>query len=121
MHVLFECTVTKIGEMVPDFIEASTLIIFNQDVPEELHDMAVLHTKTELASPIQTGDVLTVDGQAFRVTSVGEKANETLKDIGHCTIKFDGGSQPELPGIIHVEAKAIPALNPGTSLTFNRE
>ncbi|WP_019120817.1 PTS glucitol/sorbitol transporter subunit IIA [Brevibacillus massiliensis] len=121
MQVLFEGKVTKIGGMVPDFIQAATLIIFNNDVPEELHDMAVLHTKSATTETVQTGDVLLIDGQSFQVTSVGDKANETLKDIGHCTIKFDGSTSPELPGIIHVEQKEIPQIQLDTVLKFIRE
>lgn len=121
MQVLFESKVTKIGDMVPDFIQASTIIIFNEDVPEELHDMAILHTKSAATETIKPGDQLVIAGESFQVTSVGEKANQTLLEIGHCTIKFDGRSEPELPGIIHVEQKDIPVIELDTTLTFIRQ
>ncbi|MBO8162698.1 MAG: PTS glucitol/sorbitol transporter subunit IIA [Brevibacillus sp.] len=121
MEVLLQAKVTKIGDLVADFLQEKTLIIFNEDVPDELHDMAVLHTKSPVAKEVNTGDFLIVDGHAFQVTSVGEKANETLLSIGHCTLKFDGATTPDLPGTVHLENKELPPLSTGTELSFVRK
>ncbi|UFJ42360.1 PTS glucitol/sorbitol transporter subunit IIA [Brevibacillus humidisoli] len=121
MEVLLQTKVTKIGDLVADFLREKTLIIFNDDVPDELHDMAVLHTKSPTTKEVSAGDYLIVEGDSYRVTSVGEKANETLISIGHCTIKFDGATTPDLPGTLHVEEKEIPPLAIDTELAFVRK
>ncbi|UYZ12254.1 PTS glucitol/sorbitol transporter subunit IIA [Brevibacillus sp. WF146] len=121
MKPLFHSTIVDIGELVPAFLQENTLILFNHDVPEELRDMAVLHTRSEQAEEVLPGDFLMIGDCLYRVTSVGEKANETLKTLGHCTIKADGRPTPQLPGTIHVEERAIPSLESGTVVAFVRE
>lgn len=120
MNTLFHSTIVSIGVMVPDFLKESTLILFDHDAPSELHDMAVLHTKSERTEPIQPGDLLLIGDTPLRVISVGEKANETLRTIGHCTVKADGSHEPQLPGIIHVEMATFPALEVGSQVAFVR-
>ncbi|MCZ6992359.1 hypothetical protein OH407_23810, partial [Salmonella enterica] len=80
----------------------------------------VLHTKSERTETVAAGDILLIGETRLLVTSVGEKANETLHSIGHCTVKADGSTTPQLPGTIHVEEIAIPALDIGTTVAFVR-
>ncbi|MED4582720.1 PTS glucitol/sorbitol transporter subunit IIA [Brevibacillus choshinensis] len=120
MNTLFNSTIVSIGEMVPDFLKEKTLILFNEDAPEELHDIAVLHTKSEQSQSVESGDILQIGDLQLRVTSVGEKANETLQTIGHCTVKADGCAAPQLPGMIHVEDATLPSLEIGVKVAFFR-
>ncbi len=120
MNTLFTSTIVSIGVMVTDFLRENTLILFNEDAPEELHDIAVLHTKSEEAVTIEPGDLLLLGDRSYKVTSVGEKANETLQTIGHCTVKADGSNVPQLPGTIHVEDADLPALEIGAKVAFIR-
>ncbi|MGG0754214.1 PTS glucitol/sorbitol transporter subunit IIA [Brevibacillus laterosporus] len=120
MTTLLEAKATKIGELVESFLTESTLIIFNDNVPDELHDIAVLHTKAELFASVQEGDSLVVGDRKYRITAVGTTANETLQSMGHCTIKFDGESTPELPGTIHVEENELPVPDIDMVIAFVR-
>lgn len=120
MNTLFTSTIVSIGEMVDDFLKENTLILFNEDAPEELHDIAVLHTKSEEAGTIEPGDIFLLGDLSLKVTSVGEKANETLQTIGHCTVKADGSGEPQLPGTIHVEDADLPSLTIGVKVAFIR-
>ncbi|MED1949769.1 PTS glucitol/sorbitol transporter subunit IIA [Brevibacillus centrosporus] len=120
MNTLFTSTVVSIGAMVPDFLNENMLILFNQDAPEELHDMAVLHTKSAHTEEIKPGDILLLGDTQLQVTSVGEKANETLQNIGHCTVKADGSETPQLPGNIHVAKVDFPPLEVGLNVAFIR-
>ncbi|MDN5332631.1 MAG: glucitol/sorbitol system component, partial [Tepidanaerobacteraceae bacterium] len=52
----------------------------------------------------------------YRITAVGEVANKNLKNIGHVCLKFDGKTEPELPGNIHLEEKTLPALKVGEEI-----
>lgn len=120
MKPLFHSTIVQIGDLVNDFLQESTLILFDHDVPAELHDMAVLHTKSESTEPVQAGDYLCIGEHRWRVTSVGDRANETLLSIGHCTLKADGSTEAQLPGMIHLEAAPFPPLTVGSVLAFVR-
>ncbi|NGQ96045.1 PTS glucitol/sorbitol transporter subunit IIA [Brevibacillus sp. SYP-B805] len=120
MKRLFHSTIVQIGALVDEFLQENTLILFDHDVPAELHDMAVLHTKSEQKEPVKPGDYLVIGEHRLRVTCVGEKANETLLSIGHCTLKADGSEAPQLPGTIHLEAAQIPPLEIGSVLAFVR-
>ncbi|MCR8982054.1 PTS glucitol/sorbitol transporter subunit IIA [Brevibacillus laterosporus] len=120
MTTLLETKATKIGELVESFLTESTLIIFNDNVPDELHDIAVLHTKAELFASVQVGDSLVVGDRKYRITAVGTTANETLQSMGHCTLKFDGESTPELPGTIHVEENELPVPDIDMVIAFVR-
>ena len=120
MNTLFTSTIVSIGDLVPDFLKENTVILFNEDAPDELRDIAVLHTKSEQFVSIEPGDIFQIGDLQLRVTSVGEKANETLQTIGHCTVKADGSAAPQLPGMIHVEDATLPSLEIGVKIAFFR-
>ncbi|MCR8997399.1 PTS glucitol/sorbitol transporter subunit IIA [Brevibacillus laterosporus] len=120
MTTLLEVKATKIGELVESFLTERTLIIFDDNVPDELHDIAVLHTKADLFAPVQAGDFLVVGDRKYRIAAVGATANETLRSMGHCTLRFDGEPTPELPGTIHVEENELPVPAIDTVIAFVR-
>lgn len=119
MTVLFEVTATKIGELVAEFAEQKLLILFDENAPEELHDITVLHTDRKNTGEITSDDVLLIDGQSFQITFVGDTANNTIQELGHVTIKFDGASG-DLPGTICVEEKPVPNVQAGSKIQFIR-
>ncbi|WP_455543580.1 PTS glucitol/sorbitol transporter subunit IIA [Intestinibacter sp.] len=115
----YETKVTSIGGMVQENIEVGQLLIlFNEDIQDtDLREIAVCHTVDTLKEDIIVGDVLTIAGKKFDVTSVGNVALKTLKDLGHCTIKFDGDTKSNLPGEIHVKG-IIPDVKIGDIISF---
>ena len=103
----YQAKVTEIGGMVQELAEdGNLLIIFNEDVQD-----------TELKEDIVAGDVLTIGDKKFNVTAVGNVALKTLKDLGHCTIKFDGDTKANLPGELHVDG-LVPEVKVGDVITF---
>ena len=40
----------------------------------------------------------------------------TLAGLGHCTIRFNGMTEAELPGTLYVEEKAVPEIKVGTTI-----
>ena len=102
----YQAKVTEIGGMVQELAEdGNLLIIFNEDVQDpDLKDISIAHTVTELKEDIVAGDVLTI----------GDKK---LKDLGHCTIKFDGDTKANLPGELHVDG-LVPEVKVGDVITF---
>ena len=103
----YQAKVTEIGGMVQELAEdGNLLIIFNEDVQDP-----------ELKEDIVAGDVLTIGDKKFNVTAVGNVALKTLKDLGHCTIKFDGDTKANLPGELHVDG-LVPEVKVGDVITF---
>ena len=116
--VKYETVIKKVGEMVGEGMEENLIILFNDNAPEMYHEYCLLHTITELKEEIKTGDVFCMDTQEYKVTAVGSGANKTIDELGHATIKFDGGTEAENPGTIHVEAKKILLNGENTILKF---
>lgn len=81
----------------------SFFILFNEDAPEELAEISVLHTKSEVYEEPAVGDTMKIGGKEFIITAVGVEAPYTLRELGHCTINFSGGEEATLPGCIMLE------------------
>lgn len=109
----YKTTVTGIGELVAEFIEQGMIIVFDDNAPAELAEMAVQHTKAAMDKDVQPGDVVVLGNKDYVVTAVGSEANHTLKTMGHCTFKFSGNDEVELPGHIELEGDGLPEIKPG--------
>ena len=79
------------------------IIIFNENAPDELADLAILHPITELTADPVVGDTVVICGKSFTISSIGTEALHTLRTLGHCTLNFKGGPDPEMPGCIMLE------------------
>ncbi|TWT28259.1 PTS glucitol/sorbitol transporter subunit IIA [Planomicrobium sp. CPCC 101110] len=112
----YESKIVEIGEEVELFAEESMLIIFNDTVPEALRMIGVIHEKSDLLGEVEVGDVLEISGESYEILFVGSKVNDTLKEIGHCTIVFNGEKTAELPGTMCVEKKPMPVLTKDSAI-----
>jgi PTS system glucitol/sorbitol-specific IIA component len=117
----YATTVTAVGEQVPDFIGQGLLIWFAEGAPEELHFFTVLHRPTVTTGGVRPGDVVRIDDQAFRVTAVGEVANDNMVNLGHMDLKANGATEAPLPGDICLEELPLPVPRPGTELLIEGE
>jgi PTS system glucitol/sorbitol-specific IIA component len=118
---IYDVRVVAIGSSVEDFIKEKMVVIFGEQAPKELHDIAVLHTGGILEADIEAGDTLSVDGEEFKVTAVGNVANQTMRDLGHATLNFNGEEQPDLPGTICIEERPLPDFKESSTITFIRK
>lgn len=118
MTTIYRSTVTEIGADVEMFSEEKMMIIFNDSVPKDLRDIAVIHNISPLEGQIEVGDELAFDNQTYRITFVGAKVNETVSELGHCTINFNGADHGELPGTLCVEEKEMPTIAISTTITI---
>jgi PTS system glucitol/sorbitol-specific IIA component len=114
----YATTVTAVGEQVPEFVGQGLLIWFAEGAPEELHFFAVLHRPTVITGGVRPGDVVRIDDKAFRVTAVGEVANDNMVNLGHMDLKANGASEAPLPGDICLEELPLPEPRPGTTLVI---
>ena len=83
--------------------DALFLILFNDDAPEELAEISVLHRKSCVLQRITAGDTLIIAEKAFDITAIGEEVQHTLQQLGHCTLCFKGGDVPDRPGCIMLQ------------------
>ena len=117
----YATTVTAVGEQVPEFCGQGLLIWFAEGAPEELHFFTVLHRPTVTAGGVRPGELVRIDDKAFRVTAVGEVANDNMVNLGHMDLKANGASEAPLPGDICLEELPLPEPRPGTTLVIEGE
>ena len=114
----YATTVTAVGEQVPEFIEQGLLIWFAEGAPEELHFFTVLHRPTVTTGGVRPGDLVRIDDKTFRVTAVGDVANDNMVNLGHMDLKANGASEAPLPGDICLEELPLPEPRPGSTLVI---
>lgn len=112
---IYSSKIVELGGQVKDFIAAANmLIMFEESMAlPELRDACVMHTGNELTGMIKPGDVYKIAGTEFKIVKVGSEVQKNLMNLGHITIKFDGGEGELLEGSIHVESKPIPEIKAG--------
>lgn len=113
--------VCSIGEHALDFVNERMVIFFNKKVQRELSTYSILIDDLEGEANIEVGDFVVFDDMEYRITAIGEVALKNLRELGHCVVKFDGKSNAELPGNIHVENKAMPQFKKGMQIKLLKE
>ncbi|CEI83385.1 hypothetical protein J18TS1_30330 [Oceanobacillus oncorhynchi subsp. incaldanensis] len=114
-----DLNVTEVGEDVELMKEEGILILFNNTVPEDLKTIAVIHDGA-FHQDIKSGDNMIINGELFRILHVGDKANETLSQLGHATFNFEGETEYDMPGTVYLEKKEIPHIETGSTISFHR-
>lgn len=118
--MVYESVVLEIGEDVEAFLEENLVVLFNESVPADLKSVAIVHEDKDMNGIVEADDYFILGDVSYKVLAVGDKANETLKELGHCTIKFGTPSEDDLPGMIIVEDKEIPELAVGMPVKFQK-
>jgi PTS system glucitol/sorbitol-specific IIA component len=104
MATIYLTEITELGPEVPEFLEGGYLILFQAGAPPELAEMSVLHEpESPRDDPPETGDILAIGDKELRITAVGERAWNNVRELGHVVFKFNGLDETELPGEIYVE------------------
>ncbi len=112
----YKSQITGIGPMAMDFLDEKMIIVFNDNAPSELAELSILHKECPVDREIKMGDVVAIGNESYIVTAVGEEANKTFSTMGHCTFKFTGKSEVELPGHIELSGEEVPAIKIGDML-----
>ncbi len=107
----YDVTITGLGDMAMEFLnpdmEMQFVILFNDNAPPELAEMAILHTVGELREDPAPGDTLKLGGKTYKITAVGDEALHTLRELGHCTLAFSPDSTPYRPGCIMLDGEIV--------------
>lgn len=119
IRVKYEVKIKEIGKYVYELAkDGHCIIIYNENInDQDLKDIAVTHSLSPLTSNVEVGDTMELGENKYPVTAVGNVAMNTLRELGHCTIKFDGANKVSLPGEVHVEGD-IPNLSVGDRICF---
>ncbi|WP_017549995.1 PTS glucitol/sorbitol transporter subunit IIA [Salinicoccus carnicancri] len=105
-------TISELGNEWEMMKSENMVILFNEDSPQELRDISVVHDGA-VSEIVEAGDVMELGDESYDILFVGGKANETLRELGHATFQFNGQSDSDLPGTICLEKKEIPSLEIG--------
>lgn len=112
----YSVKIVKVGEIVKELLDKDMLILFNENVPEELAEMSVLHTICELKQDIVVGNIVKIGDLEYEVVAVGKNANKTMRELGHCTFKFKDCKIPDLPGVINLKGKKLESIKIGDEI-----
>ena len=107
----YEVTVTGLGDMALAFLDPAMemrfVILFNDNAPAELAELAILHTEAELKDAPAPGDTMKIGEKTYKITAVGDEAIHTLATLGHCTLAFTADTEPYRPGCINLDGEII--------------
>jgi PTS system glucitol/sorbitol-specific IIA component len=120
MTVLYQSTVTEIGELVPTFLAEGMLVFFGESAPEELKTFCIIHKVKHQEGQIKAGDVVSINGNEFEILSVGNVANDNLYNLGHLNLKANGNLVADLPGDVSIANVPLPEVKVGTTIEISR-
>ncbi len=119
-RVVYESTVTAVGEQVKAFLDHGMLIFFGHDSPAELHDMSVRHQVTVAEEGPRPGDTIVLGEASMELLAVGPVVGENLLNLGHIDIKANGQTEAKLPGDANVAKQPLPLPSPGDAFRILR-
>lgn len=109
----YDVTITGRGSMAMEFLapemEMQFVILFNDDAPADLADLAILHTAGTLTEAPVPGDTMKIGEKTYKITAVGDEAVHTLETLGHCTLAFSADTEPYRPGCLMLDGEIITA------------
>ena len=110
--MIYCARITAIGLFVADGLTDKMLITFDSNGPKDCLDYSLsLETLLREESMfILHGDTLLLDGCSYLITAVGKAAQQALFELGHLTMKFDGGLNAFHPGVVHLSGP-LPLLS----------
>ena len=107
----YDVKITGLGDMALEFLnpdmEMQFVILFNDNAPPELADMAILHEVGLLSEDPAPGDTLKIGDKTYAITAVGDEAIHTLREMGHCTLAFSSDTTPYRPGCINIDGEIV--------------
>ena len=117
METKYEVRITAVGNLAHEFLNNNnSVIILNEGIHPNLADMVVEHTVSELTADIEVGDKLKIGNTDFKVVKVGDIANKTVREEGHCTLVINADGT--MPGQIIVKGAMPPRLRIGDEIKF---
>lgn len=113
---MYQSEITDYGTQALNFLQERMMILFWDNVPKELTEFSVCHSPREVQENMKVGDLIFIGDHRYEITAIGERANETFRTMGHCTLRFDGKSQVDLPGEIQLSGTPIYEIQIGQKI-----
>ena len=112
--MIFHSKIISIGNEASRFFEEGILLVFSaQSVMTQIKNYSVMIEDNHLEGTISVGQTLMIGKESFKITAVGNIAQQNIREMGHTTFKADGSTVAELPGSIYLEKKKIPEIKAG--------
>lgn len=118
MTVIYQTTITRIGQIAPEALSDQMLITFREGAPADIEEFCYIHRPGSLNGPLQSGMHFEIGELRYRVTAVGSVAEQNLRELGHITLCFDGRNEAKFPGTVHLAGSTPDDIAPGTILQF---
>lgn len=106
--IKFQVKVVRVGALATDLLASGNMIIFDNTPNEALAEVCFMHEHGEIQVPIEVGDTVQLGKRSFIITAIGNEAQKTLRDFGHCTFSFTGDKTVELPGQMNLYGNLPP-------------
>jgi glucitol/sorbitol PTS system EIIA component len=118
--VVWESTVTRIGQDATELFEAGVFILFAEPVPDALAEVSLVHSGPagEFA-PIEAGDELVIGETILVIEEVGSRANENFRVLGHIVVYLNVGDNEILPGAVKATG-SVPVPTEGDAVVVRR-
>lgn len=114
MKTVYESTFIAVGTSARESLDDNFIITFGEGAPQDVADYCFIHrTEVNDGGAFDAGSVLALGEKEYPVTAVGSVARENLRDLGHITVRFDGGAEAEFPGTVHVAGSTPASIEPG--------
>lgn len=105
-NIIWRAKISHIGRYATQSLGEQRLILFSFQAPESITDYCVVHEQGVLTQPLAVGQFLELFDTTYAISAIGDVASRNLKQLGHITLLFDGATEPELPGTVHLRGKA---------------
>ncbi|WP_413734175.1 PTS glucitol/sorbitol transporter subunit IIA [Sodalis sp. RH21] len=119
MNTIYQTTFTRVGDYARESLADNMLITFREGAPEDIESYCFIHRHGDTCGELRAGATLTLADTVFPITAVGDVAGANLRELGHITIRFDGASQAEYPGTVHVAGQTPADIPIGSALTIS--
>ena len=116
---LYSVQIIKVGESAAEALSDDMLIIFNDSAPVDVAEYCFIHTHDTLKGNIIVGGNVVIDDVIYPITAVGEGVSQNLGNLGHITLRFDGGDIADFVGSLHLMGKQPTTITVGSTLVFN--
>ena len=93
--------IVSIGHQVKDMLEGNMLILFSENVPDELAPYCILHTYDQQLDPMIKYRYLQIGETKYTIYDFGYEAYRTWNELGHLTVRLESEGE-RLPGSIYV-------------------
>lgn len=102
--MIYKSKVVDLGKEVESFRNANMIVLFNKNVPSELKNYCVIHeNEIMIEEDVKENYKFFINETEYKITAVGNMANENFMNLGHVTLVFDGKNEAKMPGNIHLE------------------